>query len=532
MSKCIKRLSNEVACQIAAGEVIERPVSVVKELLENSMDAQATEIVIHIQNGGMDLIRIEDNGQGIWEEDLALAIAPHATSKISQLEDLYHIHSKGFRGEALASIASVSRLSIISKPQAQAHAMMLSVENEQINIQPSTRAQGTTIEIKDLFFNVPVRKKFLKSTAVEWQAIEQVVKRFVVSAPHIAFRLICDGQDVLNLPIAKVAEEHLYRIQKLWGKSFQDTPIPIDMERSGMRLWGWLGQLSYHRSQNDRIWVYLNQRVIQDKLILHALKQVYTNVLPPGRYPQAVLFLEMDPCMVDINVHPAKHEVRFEQPRLIYDFILSSLKPLWHIPLESISNRSESVFAEHATANVDYKNIAYREQPWIICQAEYIILPISFNLYYMIDVPKWWLKKTSHALSQQEFPWASRQLSLPYIKEIPNLSEDMQYKIVNHVRNFGIDLQFWGTQQICIRSIPSMMPQFNLSQWIKHFRTNVSLDDLSVGHLLQCCQYSAYDVTQDDVDLMIAMVMNPEDSVDTQAFARCLDYKHCQKVFQ
>lgn len=528
MSERIKRLSNEVACQIAAGEVIERPVSVVKELLENAIDANATEIVIHIQNGGMDLIRIEDNGEGIWEEDLPLAIAPHATSKISQLEDLYHIQSKGFRGEALASMASVSRMSITSKPQAQAHAMMLSIAQDQLNLCPATRAQGTTIEIKDLFFNVPVRKKFLKSPSFEWQAIESMVKRFVVSAPHIAFRLLHEGQEILNFPVASIAEEHLFRIQKLWGKSFQDQPTLIDVERSGMRLWGWVGQLSYHRSQNDRMWVYLNQRVIQDKLIMHALKQVYVNLLPQGRYPHCVLFLEMDSSMVDINVHPAKHEVRFEQPRLIYDFILSTLKPLWEPSFQPMLTQS----AENVESYVDNKNLAYREQPWIICQADYIILPISFNLYYLIDVPKWWLKKTTQALSNQNFPWASRMLSLPFIKEIPRIDEGMQSKIEEHVRNYGIDLQFWGVQQICVRSIPSLMPQFNLAQWIKCFRTNMSLDDLSVEHLFQCCQYSAYDVTQEDIDMMVAMVMNPEDSVEIKDFARCLDHKHCKKVFQ
>jgi DNA mismatch repair protein MutL len=529
MSKLIKRLSNEVACQIAAGEVIERPVSVVKELLENAIDAGATEIEIHIQNGGLDGIRIEDNGQGIWEEDLPLAIAPHATSKLLILEDLYHIHSKGFRGEALASMASVSRLKIISKPALQAYAMMLTLENGNVQLSPSTRAEGTTIEIKDLFYNVPVRKKFLKSASVEWQAIENMVKRFVMGAPHIAFRLTHDGEELWHFPVAHIHEEHLFRIQKIWGKTFQD-PMVIDIERLGMRLWGWLGQPQAHRSQNDRIWVYLNQRVIQDKLIFHALKQVYGAILPLGRFPQCVLFLEIEPHMVDINVHPAKHEVRFEQPRLIYDFLLSSLKPHWHVELiPQIERKPEQERFEEKNDEMHY---AYRAQPWMICHADYIILPISFHLHYLVNVRQWWLKKIQSQISVQAYPWTSRMLTMPVVKDVPKIADSLQVKIAEHARNHGIDLQFWGEQRICIRGIPQVMPQLNLNHWLAAIKSNMSIDDLSISHLLNCCQYSAYDITQADSEMMIAMIMNPSDPSSVSVFARCLDTQHCQKVFQ
>ena len=386
MTNRIKRLSPTVACQIAAGEVIERPVSVVKELLENALDASATEISIYVDGAGVKEIRIVDNGDGIWADDLKLAVEPHSTSKISSLNDLYETRTKGFRGEALASIASISKLTIISKPKSQEHAMCLRMQAGEIKIEPALLADGTTIMVNDLFHNVPVRRKFLKTDQYEWQLIETFIKRFALAAPHVQLSLFHDNRLVLEFSKANSLDEHLFRIRKIWGKGFSDDSQFIDIERSGLRLWGWLGSFAEHRSQNDRLWVFLNGRIIQDKLIIHALKQIYMSLLPEGRHPQCVLYLEIPNNWVDINVHPAKQEVRFEEPRLIYDFILSSLKTHWQQGMGNFKLNS----TQTAAGIADYKfNHAIQSafqsnQDFFICNSDFIILPVGQYVFYLI----------------------------------------------------------------------------------------------------------------------------------------------------
>lgn len=530
MSRDIQRLAPEVACQIAAGEVIERPVSVIKELLDNALDAKATQIKIDVFGSGIRGIRIEDNGSGIWAEDLLLAIEPHSTSKIRTLNDLYYTPSKGFRGEALASIASVSKMSISSKPALQDHAMQLKVQSGKTSIQPVVRAQGTTIEVMDLFHNVPVRKKFLKSESIEWQAIELLVKKFSLCAPHLQISLYHEEQLILELPAASILEEHAYRIRRLWGKRFYDEAKWIDVERSGLRVWGWLGNLEDHRSQNDRLWVYLNNRIVQDKLIMHALKQVYAPLVPEGRHAQCVLYLELPFDMVDINVHPAKQEVRFEQPRLIYDFMTSSLKTIWtqsvrtDVLTSGTSQHSETI-QQHLGFDL---NVGKR---FFLCNADFIIIHFSAQLYYLIDVVAWWNYHFQKRVSKQSFPWRSRRLAMPYLKDIPLFSHAFCENIKTKLQEFGFELDFWGDERLCIRAIPESMPQLNLNDWVKVLKPKMLLDDLSLNHLLSCCQFSAYDITENDIEL-IRGDLNDLDPSDTQQFARCLDSKSCRKLFK
>ncbi|CEG55837.1 DNA mismatch repair protein MutL [Legionella fallonii LLAP-10] len=321
----IHQLSSAIANQIAAGEVIERPASVVKELLENSLDAGADAISIEIGYGGLNQIKISDNGHGIIAEDLPLAVAAHATSKITTLDDLYAINSMGFRGEALASIASVAKVTISSKTAHQEHAMMLQVQNGQHVLSPCARTIGTTIDVVDLFFNAPVRKRFLKNEKLEFQAIELVIKRFALSAPHINLIVKHNGKLVLSLPAAIHEQAKRDRMAKIFGSSFIKDAIYLDVERGAMRLYGWISGPNYQRSQNDRQWVYINQRMIKDKLINHALKQTYDGMLYPGRFPACLLYFTINTAEVDVNVHPTKHEVRFQQPRLVHDFFTSQL---------------------------------------------------------------------------------------------------------------------------------------------------------------------------------------------------------------
>lgn len=337
----IKLLPVAIANQIAAGEVIERPASVVKELLENAYDAKASIINIDIGCGGLNQIKISDNGEGIAEEDLILALTPHATSKISELKDLEAITTMGFRGEALASIASIARLSISSKQALQKNAMCISFANGSWEKAPCARAAGTTIDVSDLFFNAPVRKKFLKSEQTEYQAIENLVKRFALSAQSIAITLNHNGRLQLKLEAGTCDDSRLLRIRKIFGKNFIDNATYFTADYLNMNLSGWLAGQGYQLSQSEKLLFYVNGRMVKDKLLNHAVKQAYLELLYPGRYPACLLYLNINPEEVDVNVHPTKHELRFHQPRLVHDFIRSQLqKILYRMPAADTNLRS------------------------------------------------------------------------------------------------------------------------------------------------------------------------------------------------
>jgi DNA mismatch repair protein MutL len=325
----INLLSQRLANQIAAGEVVERPASVVKELIENSLDAGATRIEIDVDQGGVKLLRIKDNGQGIHKEDLALALSRHATSKIAELEDLEAIASLGFRGEALASISSVSRLSMVSKAEIgdDASGWRVEAEGQDMNarLSPAVHGQGTTVEVRDLFFNTPARKKFLKTEKTEFSRIDEIVKRIALSRFDVQFNLNHNQRAIHNLLPAKLEQEKQRRVGLVCGPSFVENSVRVDLEGAGLRLSGWVSLPTFSRSQADLQYFYVNGRIIRDKLVTHAIKQAYRDVLFHGRHPAYVLYFECDPATVDVNVHPTKHEVRFREGRLIHDFLFSSL---------------------------------------------------------------------------------------------------------------------------------------------------------------------------------------------------------------
>jgi len=325
----INRLSQRLSNQIAAGEVVERPASVVKEVLENSLDAGATRLDIDIEQGGIKLIRIRDNGCGIYRDDLPLALSRHATSKINGLEDLENIASLGFRGEALASISSVSRLSLLSKAEAEADSAGWKVETEgqdmETTVEPVAHPQGTTVEVRDLFFNTPARKKFLKTEKTEFGRIEEVVKRLALSRFDVQFTLQHNQRAIHQLKKAASDVEIQRRVGLVCGPAFVDNSVYVDVEAAGLRLWGWVSLPTFSRSQADLQYFYVNGRIIRDKLVAHAVKQAYRDVLFHGRHPAYVLYLELAPAGVDVNVHPTKHEVRFRDSRLVHDFLFSSL---------------------------------------------------------------------------------------------------------------------------------------------------------------------------------------------------------------
>ena len=320
----IRTLAPALANQIAAGEVIERPASVVKELLENAIDAGATELTIRIEQGGSTLIEIIDNGRGIHPEDLSLAVMRHATSKIQTADDLQAIVSLGFRGEALASIAAVSRLTLSSSQDKDGVGYQVEVNGTAFDhqeIQAIASQKGTQIRVQDLFFNVPARRKFLKKPGTEFGHIEEIVRRLALTHFDIRFVLEHNNSIKLNLPLADSGELRFQRVQQLLGRQFTENAYWIDADSVNMRLSGWLGHPSDARSQADLQYVYVNGRIVKDKTISHALRMAYEGILHGHQYSAYLLFLEVDPENIDVNVHPTKHEIRFLNQREVHEFV-------------------------------------------------------------------------------------------------------------------------------------------------------------------------------------------------------------------
>jgi len=341
----IHKLSARLANQIAAGEVVERPASVVKELLENALDAGGRKISIHVEAGGVKRIMVRDDGVGMSKEDLPLSLSRHATSKIESLDDLEAVATLGFRGEALASISSVSRLVLSSKPEGAEQGWQVVTEGRDMEAQlsPVAHNRGSTVEVRDLFFNTPARRKFLRTEKTEFNHLEEVVKRQALSRFEVAIELLHNQKVVQNLRVAPTLKEKEQRVASLCGKPFMENTVQIDVEATGLKLWGWVALPTFSRSQADLQYFYVNGRVIRDRLVTHAVKQAYRDVLYHGRHPAFVLYLELDPALVDVNVHPTKHEVRFRDGRLVHDFIFRSLhKTLADIRPEDVNEARES----------------------------------------------------------------------------------------------------------------------------------------------------------------------------------------------
>ncbi|WP_405119091.1 DNA mismatch repair endonuclease MutL [Pseudomonas leptonychotis] len=323
----IQLLSPRLANQIAAGEVVERPASVIKELLENSLDSGAKRIEVDVEQGGVKLLKVRDNGSGISADDLPLALARHATSKIRELEDLEQVMSLGFRGEALASISSVARLTLTSRTEGAEQAWQVETEGRdmQPRVQPAAHPVGTSVEVRDLFFNTPARRKFLKTEKTEFDHLQEVIKRLALARFDVAFHLRHNGKTMLGLHEAPDELSRARRVASVCGAAFLEQSLPIDIERNGLHLWGWVGLPTFSRSQADLQYFYVNGRMVRDKLVAHAVRQAYRDVLFNGRHPTFVLFLEIDPSVVDVNVHPTKHEVRFRDGRMVHDFLYGTL---------------------------------------------------------------------------------------------------------------------------------------------------------------------------------------------------------------
>ncbi len=320
----IRQLPDTLINQIAAGEVVERPASVVKELVENALDAGARRVDIDLEEGGVRLIRIRDDGGGIAPEELPLAVSRHATSKIASLDDLEAVATLGFRGEALPSIASVSRFALTSRRAQDEHGASLQVEGGRVGeVAPKPHAVGTTVEVRELFYNVPARRKFLRAERTEMGHIEEWLRSLALARPDIELRVSHNGRPSRRYKADEL--ESLARLSETLGDDFSRSALRVDHAAAGLRLHGWIAQPSYSRASADQQYVYVNGRSVRDRNIAHAVKMAYQDVLFHGRQPAYVLFLELDPTRVDVNVHPAKHEVRFRDTRLIHDFVYRTL---------------------------------------------------------------------------------------------------------------------------------------------------------------------------------------------------------------
>ncbi|ABI55925.1 DNA mismatch repair endonuclease MutL [Alkalilimnicola ehrlichii MLHE-1] len=328
MVRPIQQLPLQLVNQIAAGEVVERPASVLKELVENSLDAGARSLAVELEQGGKRLIRVRDDGNGIPREQLGLALRRHATSKITSLSELEQVVSLGFRGEALPSIGAVSRLRLISRPPGAEHAWAVRTDgdSEPAGPEPAAHPPGTTVEVRDLFFNTPGRRKFLRTDRTEFSHAQEALRRLALGRFDVAFRLQHNGRTVLDLPPAGDRAGAERRLGELLGEGFLGECIHLECAAAGLKLSGWLALPTFSRSQGDLQYFYVNGRMIRDRMAGHALRRAYADVLYRDRFPAYLLYLDLDPDRVDVNVHPTKHEVRFRDSRLVYDFLFRQVR--------------------------------------------------------------------------------------------------------------------------------------------------------------------------------------------------------------
>ncbi|BAW81075.1 DNA mismatch repair protein MutL [Candidatus Nitrosoglobus terrae] len=318
----IQRLSPALASQIAAGEVVERPASVLKELIENSLDAGAQHIEIESEAGGIGLIRIRDDGYGIHPEDLSLALSSRATSKIHRAEELLAITTLGFRGEALASIQAVSRLSLSSRIVDANHGWRI---QENRSPQPIAHPVGTTVEVRDLFYNTPARRRFLREEKTEFIRLKSTLTRLALSHFNVGFRANYNGRPLLALPAHHCPAERLKRVAAVYGQGFVANSLYVEQEQDELRLWGWIGNPAFSCGHNNLQYFYTNHRMVRDRLLTQAARQAYGNRLPQGRHPAYLLYLELPPNQLDVNAHPTKNELRFRQARQVHSFIVRTL---------------------------------------------------------------------------------------------------------------------------------------------------------------------------------------------------------------
>ena len=477
----IRILSEKVASQIAAGEVVERPASVVRELLDNSIDAGAGRILIKIENGGKSLIRVSDNGAGMDRDDLLLCAERHATSKIRELSDLFSVSTLGFRGEAVPSIAAVSRMVITSRMAEQLAGFRLRLQGGSIKgIEEIGAPAGTTVEVKDLFFNTPARKKFLRSAATETDHIVDTLSRIALPFTTLSFRLDDRDKTLMSLPSV---DSDVSRLSALFGHEVAASMISMDQEVQGLRLRGYLSPPEWDRARGDHLFVYVNRRSVRERLLTHAVIEGYGSRLMKGRYPYAVIFIEVAPSLVDVNVHPAKQEVRFHQSRLVHEAVKAAVDEclrqktaaLFQVPASStgtIAEKSGQIAesmgdytAFRAEAGVSRPQepqvpLTIRESPvvlgqlketYILCETKEGLLLVDQHAAHERRVYEK-LKKSYDSSSLECQPF----LIPPTVEFTPSESRTILKKM-GELSQLGITLDHFGGGTFMVRSVPSLL---------------------------------------------------------------------------
>ena len=537
----IHALPIQLVNHFAAGEVVERPSSVVKELVENCFDAGAGQITIEIEQGGTRLIKIRDDGCGIVKEDLALALSRHATSKIASLQDLEKVSSMGFRGEALPSISSVARLTLISRTADSQCAWRVTADGSEQDFdpQPDPHPQGTTVDVRDLFYNTPARRKFLKTEKTEFAHIETLIKRMALSQFEIGFILSHNQKEILNLKPALTEMCQEQRVASICGPAFIESSVKIDFAASGLQLSGWVGLPTFSRSQQDMQFFYVNGRLIRDKLVAHAIKQAYQDVLYHGRHSVFVLYLTLDPTLVDVNAHPAKLEVRFREGRLVHDFLFSALhrsladlrpehtasavswvnedvadatevefvtsvpinkafdtNPVYHTGPTQQTSLPLSI-AESITAYASLSPYALAEQkPSLPVSSGQAMPPLGYaiahihNIYILAETTKGVILVDAHAAHErvtyerlkrqyQQGSVPSQPLLLP-IKIVVSAAEaDLAEQEYDYFNSLGFELNRSGPETIILRSTPALLGHVDKEQLIRDVLADINEHGMS-----------------------------------------------------
>ncbi|MGD8576841.1 MAG: DNA mismatch repair endonuclease MutL, partial [Thiohalophilus sp.] len=505
----IQRLPPTLANQIAAGEVVERPASIVKELVENALDAGASRIEVRIRQGGLEQIQVSDDGYGIRAEELELAVSPHATSKIAELADLENLASLGFRGEALASIGAVSRLLIDSRFSDAAEAWRLSVAGREHGpeLTPSAHPPGTSVDVSELFYNTPARRRFLRSERTEYRYIEDMLKRLALSRFEVGFTLYHNQREIFRLPPAADAARRQRRVERLCGKAFFGQALAIDYALDGLRLWGWVARPEASRSQADLQYVYVNGRTVRDKLINHALRQACQAGLYPGRHPAWVLYLEVDPLQVDVNVHPTKHEVRFHQARQVHDFLAHALEQAlastvsspaepvqafthdrFHIPAEGNAPEHWQVRETRAgSAKSDSVEPAAGKQGSDILAVlpdGYLAITDSDGALLLINGRAVRAAQLESLFTgAEQTPLNGRPLLIPTTLELSVEQVDWLAQHSGWLSACGFDLSPVGERQVLLRQVPGAAASLEPNAWLPAFVDEV-LAGVSPAHAL------------------------------------------------
>lgn len=526
----IHKLPDSVANQIAAGEVIDRPASVVKELIENSIDAAASKIHIDIEQAGIGLIRVRDNGQGIHKDDLKLALQAHATSKLSSFSDLSQIASLGFRGEAIPSIASVSRFKLTSCLQNMEQAW--SIDNS-FDLKPAAHEQGTTVEVNELFFSTPARRKFLKSERTELLHIQSLIKAIALSHFSVGFSVNNNEQLMLRLP--ECSQDIEQRVLTVCGRSFLNKSVRVDYESENMHLWGWIGLNDVARSQSDRQYFYVNGRLIHDKHVNHAIRLAYDDRIDRGRHPSYILHLQLDPAQVDVNVHPAKSEVRFSETRNIHDFIycclLASLNHSVNPVLTDLQYQKANPGIKH---DINESGNQYQvneikqsdllqdrksatTQYLTLLSGQFVIATIN-NDQYLIEINK------ARALLAEQYLYqhyqtntvTQRPIMVPVSCELSREKLDVVINKMKMIKQWGIELEQITPSQVLIRSIPSRLAYADTIALLNDLLDSIVKKDneaFIAKRLASHVNDAGIDITDEAIQQLIMHIMSYENVI-------------------